>query len=58
MIPIKRETWMASFHILPNSWKKMADALRSVNYGYYRSNFWVKKKYLSEKNNKKELEEE
>jgi hypothetical protein len=36
----------------------MADALRSVNYGYYRSNFWVKKKYLSEKNNKKELEEE
>jgi hypothetical protein len=57
LIPIKRDTWIASFHLLSKKLFKMADDVRSLNYGYYRKYFWVKKRYLSKKDKNKELEE-
>lgn len=46
VIPIKRENWTAVYDpALTSTIYEAGDKLRSVNRGYYRDNYWVKKAY-------------
>lgn len=53
VIPVKRSSWLSTNRFgLSKKTTYFANAARSVNYGYYRSKMWIKKKYLTNENNK------
>ena len=56
LIPIKRQSWISQ--VISEKQDKMgrylASQVRSVVFGYYRSNIWVKKKYEADYDFKKE----
>lgn len=54
LIPVKRESWMAYYYGEATKQSlKIAKVVRSVPYGWYRNNMWVKKIYKSERTDKK-----
>ena len=56
LIPVKRQSWIAYVDKLANDkmGNYLAKMVRSVPYGYYRTNLWTQKKYRMENENEVE----